>query len=195
MSAAEGEEKPTKKTIGTHKPGRGKSGVEFRYHTPEEYQGLNKEQRAELHAHRKQNPSERKVNKKKVDRKKRFKAAVSSIVQASLKEIEEEKETRASEKQELQQVLIASLKSLGQEDGKPSLNAKVSAIDSKNGTLPPATLPKGKSQKGVHFAQPPSVQNPFASEGNNASAEIAAAKLMEVIQKMSSGAAKKSGSP
>ena len=195
VSAADGEENPAKKTIGTHKPGRGKSGVEFRYHTPEEYQALNKEQRAELHAHRKQNPSEKKTSKKKGDRKKRFKAAVSSIVQASLKEIEEEKETRATEKQELQQALIASLKSLSQGDGKSLLNAKVSAIDTKHTTLSPATLPKSKSQKGVHFAQPPSVDNPFVNEGSTASAEVAAAKLMEVFQKMSSGAAKKRGSP
>jgi hypothetical protein len=195
VSAAEGEEQPGKKTICNHRAGRGKSGVEFRYHTPHEYQSLSKEQRSELHAYRKQNPSEKGKGKKSKDRKKRFKAAVSSLVQASLKEIEEEKETRASEKQELHAALIASLKSLGQENGKLKLNAKVSAIDSAHETLPPATLPKGKGQKRVGFAEPPSVKNPFAAKGSNASAEIAAAKPMEVIQKMSSGTAKKNGPP
>ena len=192
VSAVEGEDGPPKTNPSTSKPGRGKTGVEFRYHTPDEYQALNKAQRQELHAHRKGKGSEKKFSQKKGQKKRRFKATVAAIFKESMKEMEEEKakedEARASNRKELHEAIVAALKIQGGDVGANPLKARVAAVES---GVKPTTPPKDKAGKAVHFAppQPPQVENPFAEEECNASAEVAATKLLNVIERMGSGAA------
>ena len=206
VSAVESEERPPRKNLGGHKQGRGKSGVEFRYHTPEEYNALNKEQRQELHAHRKKNPSAARSFKKKDDKKKRYKASVSAIAKEAWKEMEEEKakaqEAKDADRKELHEALVAALKVQRGDGGMNSLKARVASIESEpskksNGgtNISSVTLPKGKGGKGVHLAQAPQVENPFCEDAANASAEVAATRLLDVVERMRSGATGKKNGP
>ena len=85
-----------------------------------------------------------------------------------------------------------------------SLKARLASIESEPSmksnrgiNISSVTLPKGKGGKGAHFtqAQAPKVENPFCEEEANASAEVAATRLLDVVERMRSGATgKKNGS-
>ncbi|MEM7463143.1 MAG: hypothetical protein AAF362_10745, partial [Pseudomonadota bacterium] len=84
------------------KSGIGKSGVHLRYHTPEEYEKLNGEQRSELREWRLQNPEQK---KRKTQRsggrfsKKKIAAMVAKQLETKIKEtsaaVEEQKDADA----------------------------------------------------------------------------------------------------
>ena len=77
------------KELGTLKPGRGSTGVEFRYYEPKEFRKLTKEQKDELIAHRKKEgqgaAKQGAGGPKGKARKKKFQAAISSAVKKELK--------------------------------------------------------------------------------------------------------------
>ena len=104
---------------------------------------------------------------------KRMRSSISSVLKSALKDIADEqtkKDEAEAEGTELQNTLIASLKSLsGAKDGKPK--DSISALS-------PATQPKkvGKG-KSVAFASPPDDGGP----------EVAVAKLVKIMRSMGSG--------
>ena len=89
---------------GSLKPGRGNTGVEYRYYKTKEYNKLSKEQKDELREHRKEQPElYPKSNSNNDGRgksggslKKKFKAQVASVVK-ELKKSEEKKDSELSD--------------------------------------------------------------------------------------------------
>ena len=197
------------KGLGSHKSGRGKSGVEFRYYKPSEFKKLNQAQITELLEYRKNNPGRQdptkgKGDKGKREREKRFRTSVSSVVKTALQDMVDEhsksEEQMKTQRGEMHEALVASLKALASGSNSTAVNANASAIEALKlavetppappvnipvGILASATRPKGKPLKAVDFA-------PTQKDGEM-DANVAATKLMRMMYSMSSG--EKKGSP
>ena len=197
------------KSLGSHKSGRGKSGVEFRYYKPSEFKKLNQAQITELLEHRKNNPSGQdstkgKGGKGKKEREKRFRTSVSSVVKTAIQDMVDEhsksEEQMKTQRSEMHEALVASLKAFASGSNPTAVTANASAIEalkvavetppappvkSSVGILASATRPKGKPLTAVDFAP--------TQDGGDMDASVAATKLMKLMYSMGSG--KKKGSP
>ena len=179
ISAATGEK--DKRKLGDHKPGRGATGVEFRYYEPHEFKKLTKDQVTELLEYRKKNgqsPPPR--GGKRQSHNKKLRAAVSSCLRSELKEMMSTITPSEPEKPEedygaIGRALIASMKALSKKSDKGG-EATVSA-------LAPAMKPKAKTNadKGskISFANDAPASDPDA--------EIAASKLVTLWRLMGAG--------
>ena len=167
VSSANADAPPKK--LGVHKKGTGKTGVQFRYYKPSEFKKLTKEQVDELLEYRRQKGDDG----GRRNTGKRMRSSISSVLKSALKDIAEEqtkKNEAEAEGVELQNALIASLKSLnGAKEGDPK--ASISS-------LTPANQPR-KNGKGKSVA--------FASPPGDGGAEVAVAKLVKIMRSMSSG--------
>ena len=128
----------------TIKSGIGKTDVEFRYHTKQEYQKLSKEQRNELREWRLDNDGgqsakrARKTEKGKKEKgskvtftnDKKFKKVLSEVVVAELSSIDEKKAKEAEEEKQMEEAMVSFLKAASLKDDTTSTptNKSPSAI-------------------------------------------------------------------
>ena len=131
ISAVEGNESPDEDhaqvssaaTTKKRKPSIGKTGVHLRYHTPEEYRGLSKEQKDELREWRKKNPPP----KKEADgssNNTRFKPTKKQIAAVIAKELKKmvNKESKQTEDEANIASLVQAAVAQQLEEAKPSVS-------------------------------------------------------------------------
>ena len=131
---------PTRGKPSDKRYGIGKTGVHFRYHTPDEYKKLPQEQKAELALWRIKDPITVEQQKKKRAKsqganKKNIAAQVKAAFASQKKKEEQEESCRDEEK-----AYIMSLLSNPDDDKKPAAKASASSVAAGGGTNSKVTL-------------------------------------------------------
>ena len=192
------------KSLGTHKPGRGETGVEFRYYEPKEFRKLTQEQKDELMEHRKKkgqgSPGKGARSDKQKSRKSKFNAAVSSAVKKELNGLlgsEEEDEPKDERRGKdltkyMGEALVASLRERNKSKAAVSalspLRNKQTAISAIAPAMRPAAKLKVSKPKHTTFAE--ELATSADSYALEQEAEVAASKLISLIRRMDKGVGK-----
>ena len=122
-----------KKDIGSHKPARGKTGVEFRYHKPSEFKKLSQDQVSELLEHRKNTRQPKQKGDKDKKRERKMRSSISSVVKTTIQDMVDahtkNEEKAKAQRAEAHDSLIASLQLLAGKPMEPQVDARASAIE------------------------------------------------------------------